>query len=227
MLISKIKRIVLKNRILLRFFAVMHNLVFMSFMLKWPGEYKLIKKGVFFRNTRCLVKGPFNEIVFMPVNRLTNCMLFIKGKGCNVSIGLHCILNNTELWIEGDNGVISIGDNTTIEGAHIASTEGKKIIIGKDCMFSSGIQIRNGDSHSILDLTSGERINEAQDIIIGNHVWIGSDVKILKGVKIGDNTVIGIGSIVTGEIEENSVYAGVPAKKIRSNVQWNRNRDKN
>lgn len=224
---SKITLCVLKNSILLQLLAVIHNFVFMSFVLKWPGKYKLVKRGVFFRDTRFLVRGPDNEIMIRPENRLKRSELIIKGKGNRISIGPHCILNNTELWIEDDNGVIDIGDKTTIEGAHIAATEGKKIIIGKDCMFSSGIQIRNGDSHSIVDLNTGERINEAQDIIIGNHVWIGSDVKILKGARIADNAVIGSGSIVTGEIEENSVYAGIPAQKIRSNIQWNRRRDKN
>ena len=46
-----------------------------------------------------------------------------------------------------------MGKDFTMEGGHIASTEGEKIVIGNDCMFSNDIEIRNGDSHTIIDIT--------------------------------------------------------------------------
>lgn len=74
-------------------------------------------------------------------------MLNIRGNNCSITISKHCILNNLELWIEDDGSIINIGEYTTIEGGHIASTEEMSISIGKDCMFSHNIEIRNGDSH--------------------------------------------------------------------------------
>lgn len=52
-------------------------------------------------------------------------------------------------------------------------------------------------------------------VIIGNDVWIGEDVRILEGVVIGDGAVIGAGAIVTKDVEPYSIYAGIPAKKLK------------
>ena len=52
-------------------------------------------------------------------------------------------------------------------------------------------------------------------VIIGNDVWIGNDVKLMEGITIGDGAVIGTGAVVTKDVEPYSVYAGVPAKKIK------------
>lgn len=54
-----------------------------------------------------------------------------------------------------------------------------------------------------------------RDIVIGNNVWIGYGTQVLGGVVIGDNSIIGAGSIVTKNIPDNEVWAGVPAKFIK------------
>lgn len=102
----------------------------------------------------------------------------------------------------------------------MACTEGSKVIIGDDCLFSSEIVFRTGDSHSILD-QNGKRINSAKDITIGNHVWLGHRVLINKGVYIGDNSIVGTGSVVTKAFNEgNIVLAGVPAEIKKKDVNW-------
>lgn len=55
-----------------------------------------------------------------------------------------------------------------------------------------------------LEIMNGNKFKEAE-IIIGNNVWIGANVTILKGTKIGDNAVIAAGSVLVGEVPENSV----------------------
>jgi acetyltransferase-like isoleucine patch superfamily enzyme len=68
---------------------------------------------------------------------------------------------------------------------------------------------------------SGNRINQAADVEVGNHVWIGYRVLINKGVVIPENTIIGTGAVVTKSFtEENTVIAGVPAKVVKRNVNW-------
>ena len=58
-----------------------------------------------------------------------------------------------------------------------------------------------------------------RDVVIGKRVWIGANSIVLKGSKIGDNSVIGAGSLVTGQIPENSVAAGNPCRVLRS-LTW-------
>lgn len=208
------------------------SLIFLSFIYSIPclirivgaPNNKIIFKGAFLKNTKIRIKGKNNKVIINSENRLTNCLIHISGDNCTIEIGEHCILNNLELWIEDDGGKIKIGYRTTIEGGHIAATEGEKISIGNDCMFSGGIQIRNGDSHPIFDLLSKERINYARKVVIGEHVWLGADVKILKGSIIQDNSIVGSGSIVTGILDSNSIYAGVPVKKVKDSINWERHR---
>ena len=57
-------------------------------------------------------------------------------------------------------------------------------------------------------------------IKIGNHVWIGQGATILKGVTIGNNSIIAAGAIVTKDIPANCIAAGVPARVIKEDVNW-------
>lgn len=107
----------------------------------------------------------------------------------------------------------------------MASTEGHKILIQEDCMFSEDIEIRNGDSHAILN-NEGDRINNARDVTIGKHVWLGAHVRVMKGVKIADNCVVANSSVVTSSLNtNNSIYGGNPARLLKENIRWTRNRN--
>lgn len=95
-------------------------------------------------------------------------------------------------------------------------------------MFSYDIDIRTGDSHSIINTISNERINYAKDIFIGNHVWVASHVSVLKGVHIFDNSIIASRSVVTKTFKEgNIIIGGIPAKKLKENVNWAKERTYN
>lgn len=98
------------------------------------------------------------------------------------------------------------------------------VIIGDDCMFSWGVAIRTGDSHAIFDQGTGQLLNKNQSVYIGNHVWVGADALIQKGVRISDNSVVATRSIVTKQFDQgNVVIAGVPARIVRENIGWSRN----
>jgi acetyltransferase-like isoleucine patch superfamily enzyme len=86
---------------------------------------------------------------------------------------------------------------------------------------SSSINFRPSDAHKIYDRTSGERINPPEPIIIGNRVWIGENVQILKGTVIPDGCVISSMSRVSGVFTEpNCIIGGSPARVIRQNIDW-------
>lgn len=95
------------------------------------------------------------------------------------------------------------------------------IRIGDDCMLSENIDIWNTDSHHIIN-ENGNVINKNKPIIIGNHVWIGKNCSILKGVIVGDNSIIGMSSVVTKNVDKNSIYVGNPAKKVKEGINWTR-----
>lgn len=89
------------------------------------------------------------------------------------------------------------------------------ITIGENVAISHDVTIMDSDHHSI----NGMPVATAP-VKIGNHVWIGTRVTILKGVEIGDGCIIAAGSVVTKSIPANSLAAGIPAKIIKRNVTW-------
>lgn len=167
------------------------------------------------------ISGTNTLIIVGKGTYLEDCSFRIEGNYCKVVIGEGCTLRGMEFWIEDDLGTISIGKATKSFGnTQLASIEGQTISIGNDCLLAKGIQVRVGDSHSIFSVKNHQRINYSKGVTIGNHVWIGEQVTILKGVNIGENSVIGTGAIVTANIPKNTIAAGIPAKIIKENITW-------
>lgn len=121
------------------------------------------------------------------------------------------------------NSKLIIDSDTSSNGISIMILENdSQITIGKDCMFSSDIILWCTDTHTITDI-DGNITNIGHSIEIGNHCWIGMHAKILKNTKIPDDSIVGMGSIVTKKFETpNSIYAGNPARFIKTGTQWNR-----
>lgn len=171
--------------------------------------------------------GSGNKIDFGANLKAADLNIYIRGNNNKIIIGDDCrFIKGGDLWIEDDGCEIIIGDSTSFVSTHLAATESKsKILIGKDCMFAYDIDVRTGDSHSILDAGTGKRINYAKDVNIGNHVWVAAHVRILKGVNVLDNCIVGTGSVVTKSYgKSNVIYAGNPAKVIKENISWTRDR---
>lgn len=196
-----------------------------SFRKSILGNNNFIQnRGIFFK-VKLDIIGNKNTIRIGKKTMLYDMTIFIRGDNHILTIDENCIIKGGSFWFEDSLCKIHIGKDTTIESAHLAVTENASTIsIGDDCMFSDGIVLRTGDSHAIIDEDKNIKINDAQDIIIGNHVWIGSRSTILKGVVVGDNAIIGTGSIVTKSVLGNSISVGIPARMIKSNVGWSRNR---
>lgn len=99
--------------------------------------------------------------------------------------------------------------------------EGTTLKVGDSCLFSSDIYITTTDSHSIIDFRTGQRINPSRSVTLGNHIWVGYKVTILKGVNIADDTIVGACSLVTRDIAESNVaVAGNPARIVRKGIKW-------
>lgn len=87
-----------------------------------------------------------------------------------------------------------------------------EIVIGDRCLIGEQVSIYDSDFHEIDPATRGRGFGPAHPVSIGNNVWLGSRVMVLKGVSIGDNTVVGAMSLVTRSLPPNCVAFGIPAK---------------
>ena len=173
---------------------------------------------------RCKIRmnGSGNRLYFAPGASVKDCLIEIQGDNHELWIESYVVLTQSTLWFEDHHCKISIGENSTMQRyGHIAVTEPfRKIEIGKNCMFSFNVDIRNGDSHTLFEIENQKRINWAKDIKIGNHVWLGAHCQILGGADVGDNTTIGIRSLVNGKIAANSIAVGSPARVAKSGFNW-------
>src|SRR3989344_410476 len=107
-----------------------------------------------------------------------------------------------------EDSIIDIGSNCTLYGTSFRCV--KRIKVGNDVVFASGCKVVDHD-HFFEVERRGISSFPAKEIIIGNNVWCGFNVIILKGVKIGDNSIIGAGSVVTKDIPANVIAADIVA----------------
>jgi acetyltransferase-like isoleucine patch superfamily enzyme len=186
--------------------------------------HEIVTAGAVLRNVSIHVRGGSNRIVIAPQARVSNVDIRMAGTGHALLIGSHVSMHAGSIEFYDDGCRVSIGERTTIFGASIGVTEGGSIAVGEDCLLSSEVDLRNGDSHSIVDADTGARLNPAADVTIDDHVWLGKRVMVLKGGRIGAHTVVGAGSIVNGELPAHSIAAGSPARAIAGGVTWLRER---
>lgn len=110
---------------------------------------------------------------------------------------------------------ITIGDNTmTNNNLSIICNVGE-IRIGSNVLIGSNVEIYNSDFHNLSPKDRHKAHTKGEDIIIEDNVFLGSNVKVLKGVTIGKNSVIAQGSLVTKSIPANVIAAGIPCKVIK------------
>lgn len=164
------------------------------------------------------VEGTDNLVQIGTGVALGNLLIAIRGTGNRLVIEDDCgIQGHIELLGSGNR--VHIGRRTGIMYGRILAHGGREVRIGRGCMFSGEVEIRTSDNHPIRD-GDGVRINPDKDVRIGDRVWLGARVCVLKGARIGPDTVIGMGAVVSGEIPSNSVAVGVPARVVRGGTNW-------
>lgn len=131
------------------------------------------------------------------------------GKSISVGPGVNIIVK--------DNARLTIGDHTYFTSdMHIEVVN--SISIGKDCAISWGVTIIDDNHHTVL--TENSINSKDEGVKIGDHVWVGCNVTILKGSEIDDNCIVAAGSVVKGKFPKNVMIAGNPARIVKQNVNW-------
>lgn len=165
-----------------------------------------------------------NNIISIGDGKLKNIRIGIDGDDNTLIIedGVH--IGALEIIIQSSSCEIFIGARTQIGGAKIVCCEYcDQVHIGRDNLIADDVEFWSCDGHSIYQ--KGIRINPSKPIIVADNIWIGRNVKILKGAIILPNTVIGMGSLVTARnYPANSLIAGFPAKVIKEGITWSHER---
>lgn len=140
------------------------------------------------------------------------------GEGCTINSGFFSNLlglYQRTIMVAKGNAKIKIGSNTGISGATIYAWE--DIGIGDNCIIGANVKIFDTDFHPV---DTDERLRGKLDAVktkpvkIGNNVFIGVNAIILKGTELGDNCVVGAGSVVSGKFGAGEIIAGNPARPI-------------
>lgn len=139
---------------------------------------------------------------------------FIVGPGASVDVaGNFSMLYGADVKIF-ENGKLSLGSGYSNAGLQIRCKH--SIRIGKNAAIAKDVVIMDSDAHEIK--YDGYAMN--QGVCIEDNVWIGTRAMILKGVTVGEGSIIAAGAIVTKDVPPRSMAAGVPAKVIKTNVEF-------
>lgn len=124
--------------------------------------------------------------------------------------------------LAGSSGYVSVGSNSTFVETILTVNSHGKITVGADCMFASGIEVNQSDSHHIFDIATGMRVNPSKNVDFGNHVWVGRNAQLLAGFSIGAGSIVGACSVSSANFGDNLIVAGNPAKIVREGIVWSR-----
>ena len=113
---------------------------------------------------------------------------------------------------EAGTGEMIIGDHCLLSpGVRISAAT--RIELGADCMLASGSYLTDADWHDVHDRTRAP--GRSAPIVFERNVWLGDGAIVCKGVRVGENTVIGAGAVVVSDLPANSIAAGNPARVVR------------
>ena len=174
----------------------------------------------------CKILALLWGIKLVPSSKFYGITHFRKYPGSFIEVGKNCIFRSTfrsnmiginhpcGISTHHKNAEIFLGDTCGFSGVIIGAA--KRIVLGNHVLCGANVTITDFDWHNANPLRRDQSAFElAEPVRIGDNVWLGLNVVVLKGVEIGSNTVVGANSVVTSSLPENVLAAGSPARIIR------------
>jgi acetyltransferase-like isoleucine patch superfamily enzyme len=136
------------------------------------------------------------------------------GRGATLRIGRWAWIGSASK-IRVHEGEVSIGAKTVV-GQECTISAYQRVSIGRECIIADRVMLIDFD-HGVTEVERPIRLQGIykRDVRVGHNVWMGYGACVLRGVSIGDNAIVGTSSVVTHDVPENAVVAGVPARLLR------------
>ena len=172
------------------------------------STYRLIMRAAWWRvelGTHCGAHGPvfFNRRQDSIIRIGNGCFFSSRPNSNSMGLFCPCIFTTTE-----KNASILIGENCGFSGVRIRAAN--SVTVRNNVRCGANVLITDTDAHS-----DDPRAGKNAPVVIDDNVWLGMNVIVLKGVHIGENSLIGAGSVVTKDIPANVMAAGVPCRVIK------------
>ncbi|MGD1805632.1 DapH/DapD/GlmU-related protein [Dapis sp. BLCC M126] len=199
-----------------------------------PGAIGLVLRKKFYKSLfakvgRNVIFGKSITIrhpdkIYIGDNVIIDDYAVLDGKGADnnrIIIGDNVMIGRSSV-ISCKNGNITIGENSNI-AMNCFIQSAKEVNIGKNVLFAAYSYVIGGGDHETerTDIPIIAQGQIVKGITIEDNCWIGASVKVLDGVKIGRDSIIGAGAVVTKDIPDYAIAVGVPAKVVKTRNQEN------
>jgi maltose O-acetyltransferase len=196
---------------------------------------RLIARRLGARHLRSAAEGLFQRPRIWKYRLLSNCswqggpavilqpVLFIGPGTVSLGEGVQFGWKASPLFYTGychvevnrETSLVEVGDRTEFNNNLLIKSEGAGIHIGRDGLFGANVEIFDSDFHDLHPSRRRDGTPKMAPVEIGDNVFVGMGVRILKGSRIGSDSVIGAGAVVAGDIPAGVIAAGNPARVIR------------
>lgn len=171
------------------------------------GSYLTVARG------RWLSRRCANHPKNLRVERLPRIVM--RHRGNELRLGHGSIVYSGVLFaFDGPDASITVGDQTFLN-RDCKLIARRDITIGRRCEIGWDVSISDSDFHQVI---GGDPVTAP--VRIGDHVWLGARVTVLKGVTIGDGAIVAAGAVVAGDVEPGTMVGGVPARVLKRDVAW-------
>jgi len=179
-----------------------------------------------FPNLRIIYNGK-NSLIRIHKSAVFNMTTIVIGEGGYIFIDkAFRTRHKSDINLGGENGTLFIGAFSNFGNADIFAGDepNLEIVIGREFISAINLVLRASDGHTIYDNQTKQVLNKPSfGIHICSHVWCGLNVTIIKDAIIPKDCVIGACSLVTkNKFEPNSAIGGVPAKTIKTGINWDK-----